>query len=292
MIAPAHPAATVVLVRQASSALEVFLVRRHPSLTFMGGVHVFPGGRVDEADRDPAWRLLADGLAAAIDRMPDDRDEALPFHVAAVRETFEESGVLLVRDTAGAPLSSSALRRVAPWRHAVTGGGRGFLDLIAGQHWHLAIDSLDYVAHWVTPVGEVRRFDTRFFLASPPAGQDAAHDAGETVEGRWLRPSEAIAQCRRGEITLAPPTWTTLRWLEAFNDVEGARAWARQQQVSRIEPACIQHGDTRIITLPGDATMNKVEGFEAVETRFLLAGGRWTPVTDDSWPAAQPPASR
>jgi hypothetical protein len=107
----------------------------------------------------------------------------------------------------------------------------------------------------------------------------AMHDGRETTEGIWIRPPEAIARCRRGEIALPPPTWTTLRWLEAFDQVETALAWAKTKSIPRVQPTFVEQGEARIVTLPGDRTMPAIEGFEAKETRFVMSAGRWTPAS-------------
>ncbi len=281
MAAPASPASTVVLLRNEGQGLEVFLVRRHDAVAFMGGAHVFAGGRVEPSDADARWLTITDGIPLATDLMPDVTiDAAVAFHVAAVRETFEEAGVLLARDTEGEMVSlanwdeTELLRQ----RHAIATDSTRLFELVQSRRWRLAADAIIYFAHWVTPAIEARRFDTQFFLAAVPAGQVPSHDAAETTDGVWLRPGDAITRCRAGTLALPPPTWTTLRWLEPFSDVGSALAWGRQQRIPRIEPGFVQQGETRIVTLPGDATMPAVEGFEARETRFLLAGGRWTPV--------------
>jgi 8-oxo-dGTP pyrophosphatase MutT (NUDIX family) len=227
-----RPASTVVLLRDCADGLEVFLVRRHAAAAFMGGVHVFPGGGVDDADRTE--HVVGPGDAGA-SQLPDvDPATSRAFYAAAVRETFEETGV------------------------------------------RLALESLVYFAWWVTPEAEPRRFDTRFFLAASPSDQVAAHDGRETTASTWIRAAEAIACCRRGEITLAPPTWTTLRWLEAFRDVDAALKWARSEPIHRIQPLMIQNGDVRIVTLPEGAPRRADGG--VVEARFELKAGRWRPL--------------
>ena len=276
-----RPASTVVLLRDGIDGLEVLLVRRHEAIAFMGGAHVFPGGRVEESDADDRWFAIADGLDVAAAGMPDvESVTAAGFHVAAVRETFEEAGVLLARDADGGmvTLTSGAPAELAAERRALNTGAIRLLELFHRRRWRLAADSLTYFAHWVTPAIERRRFDTRFFLAVMPPGQVPVFDAGETTDGAWLRPAEAIARCREGALALPPPTWTTLRWIEPLHDTQAAVAWGRRKLVPRIEPGFIQRGETRIVTLPGDETMPAVAGFTATETRFLLAGGRWTPI--------------
>jgi 8-oxo-dGTP pyrophosphatase MutT (NUDIX family) len=286
MTAVVRPASTLVLLRQGAGGPEVFLVRRHHAIAFMGGAHVFPGGRVEGSDGDARWLAVADGFDSALARMPGETPTtALAFCVAALRETFEEVGVLLVRGSDGelVSLAGSQAPALAAQRRAVSDGNLRLLDLVRSLGWRLALDTIIYFAHWVTPVVESRRFDTRFFLAGAPADQVAAHDDEEAVESLWVRPADALARCRAGELALPPPTWTTLRWLEPFRDVEAALAWARAKPVPRIEPGFIERGEARIVTLPGDPTMAPVSGFEAPETRILLSAGRWTPLgADDS----------
>ena len=274
-----RPASTVVLLRDGADGLETFLVRRHDAIAFMGGAHVFPGGRVDDSDADAGYLELADAANDALVRLTDqDSRTAVAFHVAAVREVFEEAGILLARDRTGQFVSFASDFELHPLRLAVANGDLRLLDILRSHQWRLALDALAYVAHWVTPAIETRRFDTRFFLAAAPIQQVAAHDAGETTDGFWVRPGDAIDLCLHGDIALPPPTWTTLRWLEPWRDVNAALSWARQKIVPRIEPGFVTQGETRIITLPGDPTMPRVAGFEAKETRFLLSAGRWTPV--------------
>jgi hypothetical protein len=143
----------------------------------------------------------------------------------------------------------------------------------------IGVDDLVPFAHWVTPEIEIRRYDTRFFLAVMPAGQEAKHDEGEMTELAWLSPSEAIDRCRRQEIMLPPPTWTTLRQLERFGSVDAAVAWARRVTVVRVMPGFVKSKDESILTLPGDPLFPTIEGWEVPEeTRFVLRDGRgWLP---------------
>jgi len=157
---PTRPASTVVLLRPADP-FEVFLVRRSDSIAFMGGAHVFPGGRVDEDDRLHDIDALSVGAEAAAARMSDvPRDVAIAHHVAAVRELFEEAGVLLAR-----PLDTAWMPTLEQYRRDLLTGAIAFADIVRREHFHLALDELAYFAHWVTPEIETRRFDTRFFIA-------------------------------------------------------------------------------------------------------------------------------
>jgi 8-oxo-dGTP pyrophosphatase MutT (NUDIX family) len=144
----------------------------------------------------------------------------------------------------------------------------------------VAVDALIPFAHWVTPANEQRRYDTRFFLTAMPPGQEARHDEGEMTELVWCRPSDAIERCRRGEIMLPPPTWTTLRRLERHVTLAAALEWAGSTAIVRIEPILIKDGPTGMLTLPGDPSFPTVPGWDVpAETRFALEEGRgWLPV--------------
>jgi 8-oxo-dGTP pyrophosphatase MutT (NUDIX family) len=264
------PASTVVLLRDGREGLETFLLRRHDAVAFMGGAHVFPGGRVEDSDAAEEYVAYGDGTLSS--RFDAAVASVRAHYVAAARELFEEAGILLARDPTGQFISFAAAEDVQAVRLAITRGDMTLLDLLRQFEWRLSFDALVYFAHWVTPSVEARRYDTRFFLAAAPPAQDPAHDAGETVDSVWLRPPEAIRRCRDGALALPPPTWTTLRALESFGDVGSALAWGSEQPAPRIEPSIEQRGETRIVILP------PVEGFALTEQRFLLAGGRWLPV--------------
>src|SRR4051812_31394866 len=176
-----HPASTVVLVR-ANPQLEVFLVRRHDKIAFMGGAHVFPGGRVDQADYLEHPELICDGVAGAHRRMPDvSNDAAVAFHITAIRELFEEAGILLARRNGRlVSLQSSDSVRLTDCRQDLVAGALTMWELADREGLRLALDALAYFAHWVTPAIETRRFDTRFFIAVAPDNQAAAHDTHAT----------------------------------------------------------------------------------------------------------------
>lgn len=260
---------------------EVFLVRRHSNVAFMGGAHVFPGGSVEDGDRIQAPELICDGVESATARLVDvAADMAVAFHLAAVRELFEEAGVLLARRD-GAPVAPADISHLLDYRRQLAAGASTIAAVAAREAIRLALDELVYFAHWVTPEREARRFDTRFFLAAAPPGQDATHDDAETTQGEWMTPAEAIARCRRGEIALPPPTWTTLRTLERFATVAEALAWARTRVVPRVQPGLVERNGATLVLLPGDPAYPPVAGFDAVERRFILEAGRWRPAEPD-----------
>ena len=140
------------------------------------------------------------------------------------------------------------------------------------------LDHLVPFAHWTTPDSEAKRYDVRFFLAEAPPAQKASEVRG-SAEVIWMAPSEAVARCQRNEIALAPPTWTTLRWLERFTRVEDAMAWARAMKPGRVQPMLFEHEGRRMLALPGDPLYPAVEGFDTpAETRFVFSNGRWQPI--------------
>jgi 8-oxo-dGTP pyrophosphatase MutT (NUDIX family) len=139
------------------------------------------------------------------------------------------------------------------------------------------------LAHWVTPEVETRRYDTRFFLARMPDGQEPRHEQGETTEFVWLSPQQAVARCQQDEIMLPPPTWTTLKRLAAFASVDDVFAWARAQRIARIQPNLVRDAHQTTLTLPGDPTHPTLPGWDVPDdTRFVLHGGRWKPVRADA----------
>jgi 8-oxo-dGTP pyrophosphatase MutT (NUDIX family) len=279
IVANAKPAATVLVLRDSAAGPEVFMVRRHEGTAFMGGAHVFPGGRVDavDADADDSW---CDGIAHAtqqLDGLP--AAEAIAYHVAAARELFEEAGVLLARHAHGEFVSLAGAEdheRLKRDRPRVHGGETTLRAVIEREHLRLALDALVLFSHWVTPPIDSRQFDTRFFMARVPPHQTPAHDDTETTHSLWVRPADAIAQSMRDEIVLPPPTWSTLRELEPFASVEDALAWARQRRVVRRMPKALEQDGHRMLVMPGDPLHPDPAGDDApAETRFVLIEGRW-----------------
>ncbi len=227
--------ATTVLVRDGVDGLEVFMLERHVETEFAGGAYVFPGGRVEPTDRGlpgDRWEGLDPGDAA--ERMDVEPDLALGLHVAAVRETFEEAGVLLARRH-GDALTAADL--AAP-RFVEARAGLASRDTtfdwggwLAEEGLVLDLGALAWWSWWVTPRGVHRRYETRFFLAAAPEDQLGVHDDVETVASTWTTPEEALDAGREGRSTIVYPTRRNLEALAAYGSAEEALAAARRGEV-------------------------------------------------------------
>ena len=207
--APARPASTVMLLRDGPSGMEVFMVVRHRQIDFASGALVFPGGRVDPEDHD----IAADASVFPPQAGTDADSAAL--RVAAIRETFEECGVLLARARGDTALVSAArLREIdAAHRPALARGERTFGAMLAAEKLVLAVDAMVHFAHWITPVHVPKRFDTHFFLAAAPSDQVALHDGNEAVDSIWITPQRAIVDTQAGTYKLVFPTQMNLQKL-------------------------------------------------------------------------------
>lgn len=201
------------------------MLRRTLSAAFAGGMYVFPGGRVDAADAADELEEICDGLddAAASALLGVDAG-GLAYWVAAIRECFEEAGVLLARPRGSTDVvrfeRQDVIDRFATARHAVHQGERSLVGLCRDEALVLVTDAIHYVSHWITPHGEGRRFDTRFFVARAPAAQEPLHDDGETIESLWVRPADALDQQRNGELALLPPTIRNLEFLAEHDSTD------------------------------------------------------------------------
>jgi len=252
-------AATVILLRQGAGSgagVEAFLLRRTAELEFAPGACVFPGGSVDERDADPGigWVGPApEDFAAQLD-VPPERARALV--CAAIRETFEESGVLLAGSSAeGATGLVGDSAALAADRHALLTGTTTLGEVVGRRGLVLRADLLTPWARWITPEVSPRRFDTWFFAAALPAGQTATAapeghaDPGESESGTWLRPGAALDAAEAGEITLLPPTAVTLRELAAHQDVDGILG-RRRTITPRLPRVTVENGKVRLSMPP------------------------------------------
>lgn len=241
-------AATVVLARDGLAGPEAFLLRRVAAMAFAGGMTVFPGGGVDPRDDDPALAWVGPEPGWWAERLGTPVGLARALVCAAVRETFEESGVLLA-----GPDPDTVVADTAPYaaaRRALVDREHSLAEFLTDAGLVLRADLLRPWAHWVTPPEEPRRYDTRFFLAELPAGQRADGATTEADHAGWRSPADAIADWRAGRTGLLPPTWVTLSELAEFDSV--AAAMATDRRIDRIMPRVVRDGDTARVVLPGD----------------------------------------
>jgi 8-oxo-dGTP pyrophosphatase MutT (NUDIX family) len=208
------------------------MVKRHYQIDFASGALVFPGGKTDKDDSNPGWDELTDG-----DFGPVQQDA----RIAAVREAFEESGILLARPRSARGLRAPLVGRetadsLAPYRGAVDRREARFIDLIARNGLVLALDSLIHFGHWITPVMMPKRFDTHFYLAPAPADQIAASDGRETTDAIWLNAAGALDREARGEASIIFPTRMNLRKLSEAETVEDAISRFSNASVVTVEP--------------------------------------------------------
>ncbi len=247
---PARAAATVIMLRDGAGGLEVFLLKRHGLSDVLGGAFVFPGGKVDAADArlDMATHLdqPINDLHTALNEPDIDALTAASLYVAAVREVFEESGILFAH---------GAVRAHAKGAATLLREGRAFDEVLAHMQLRLHTRSLAPWSRWITPVMPSvmnKRFDTRFFVAAVPAGQVASHDNHEATESVWLKPRTALEQHRDGLMELAPPQIMTLAHLSRFGTMQQAMAAARSRTPPVIQPEPFEIDGCRVICYPGD----------------------------------------
>ena len=280
-VVPPREAATLILVRDrlrgSVPCLEVFCVVRHAKSGFLGGAVVFPGGKVDPLDRDVAWSACARGAVPFV--LGEDESITRSYAIAACREALEEAAILLSLGT------SLTHAEVLVLRASLAIGPLSLRETLAAKGLSLDLAALHPFGRWVTPVAEGRRFDTRFFLACAPAGQEGAHDAHETTASFWASPAEVLARFDRGELQLAPPTHRSLELLATASSARAAIELAARLGVEPICPKLVPipaSSDepapaTMALALPGDpeheVSVPRVPG----ASRFVLRGERWVP---------------
>ncbi|GLW95490.1 NUDIX hydrolase [Actinokineospora globicatena] len=244
---PAVPrdAATVMLVRDGAPGLEVFLLRRVLGMAFAGGMTVFPGGGVDKRDADTSIRWHGEPPAWWADRFSCDEALARALVCAAVRETFEESGVLLAGTDGTSVVSDTRPFHAA--RQDLVDREYSFAEFLAEHGLVLRADLLRPWANWVTPAAEPRRYDTRFFLAAVPPGQTPDGATTEADEATWQTPASALAAWKSGDRLLLPPTWVTLTELDEAATV--ATAMAAPRTIAKITPKLVHDGTHHRVVL-------------------------------------------
>jgi 8-oxo-dGTP pyrophosphatase MutT (NUDIX family) len=246
---PPRPAATVILLRDADAGPEVYLLRRHRRMAFAAGMYAFPGGTVDprDADADVAWAGPEPATWAAV--LACDEREARALVCAAVRETFEESGVLFAGTSASSIVSDTTGEGWEQDRGALVDRSLAFGELLDRRGLVLRSDLLVAWAHWITPEFEPRRYDTRFFLATMPAGQRTRDVSGEADTVTWMSPAAAVAGVDDGDMAMLPPTYVTVKELAAYTSSDKAWAAGIGRRITTIIPGVELEGGEGFLTL-------------------------------------------
>ena len=245
MVAVPRDSATLILLRNSGpshTGLEVLMLRRHSDSSFLPGAYVFPGGVVEAGDYTPNVEELCTGVtfekAREIVDAASPPQKALGFFVAAIRETFEESGVLLAYGPSTDLITNGGEKRIrfARYRKRIQEGPFSFIEMMRKEGLRLATDKLFYFSHWITPEMAPTRFDTRFFVAAAPLEQEASHDETETTDSRWVSPKEVLEKRKIGELTIAYPTYRNIGALAEFSSVHEVIASTRRKEVPGIQP--------------------------------------------------------
>ena len=298
MVVTPRQSTTVILVREKSSkGFEVFLVRRHDASAFMGGNYVYPGGAVDPADRSSDVLSFCRGLSSeeASEILGDSpSEEALAYWIASIRELFEEAGILLAYDSRGemlSPVTGIGQEKLLNYRESLQRKDLSLVHLAQQEKCFLALDQLHYYAHWITPEARSIRFDTLFFVALLPSGQEASHDQQETTHGLWITPGQALEENLHGEIILSPPTLKTLEDLSRFRSIDDVLTSLQGRRTSPVLPVFVKLPSEILNIFPWDPEYDifkKGEMPTPLEhgrlsepgdntTRVVLRGGRWYP---------------
>jgi 8-oxo-dGTP pyrophosphatase MutT (NUDIX family) len=257
---PATPrqAATVLLLRDGAAGLEVYLQRRTKGMPFAGGMTAYPGGGVDPRDGDTEIAWAGPSPAQWADAFGCDERTARELVCAAVRETFEEAGVLLAGSDDGSVVPDVSGDDWEEQRQALLTRELSLAELLAGRGLALRSDLLRPFAHWITPPVEPRRYDTKFFAAALPVGQEARHVSGEADEASWLTPAAALAELAAGARPMLPPTSHTLGQLEPFPHVAAALAGSPPEPLHPIIPRFEETPDGRWAVLPDGTRIRMV----------------------------------
>jgi 8-oxo-dGTP pyrophosphatase MutT (NUDIX family) len=303
MIAVPKKAATVILLRdKETEGFDVFLLKRHEKSSFMGGNYVYPGGRVDREDGsleicsfskgvtlEEARKILGGALSP---------EESFAHWIAGIRELFEEAGVLLAYDPKGKLLQlkdREQRERLLHYRELLQRDKITICELAQRENLLFALDHLHYYAHWITPEARPERFDTWFFIARYPLGQEASHDQKETTAGAWLTPRKALEENLTGEVVLSPPTLKTLEDLSRFRNIEQIFDSLKKEDIQPILPILTKISDHPLLVFPWDPEYEIFQKGQIPSpihhgrpsqpgdnsTRLLMRKGRWLPYCRD-----------
>jgi len=299
MIAVPKKAATVILLRDREpKGFDVFLLKRHEKSSFMGGNYVYPGGRVDREDGSLEIGAFSKGITYEEAReilgeavLPE---ESFAPWIAGIRELFEEAGVLLAYDRKGKLLQlrdREEREHFSHYRELVQTDKLTIRELVQKENLLFALDHLHYYAHWITPEARSERFDTFFFIAQYPLGQEASHDQKETTAGAWLTPQKALEENLRGEVVLSPPTLKTLEDLSRFRNIEEILDSLRKEIIRPVLPILTKISDHPLLVFPWDPEYHIFQKGQIPSpidhgrpsqpgdntTRLMMREGRWLP---------------
>lgn len=239
-----RPASTIVLLRDAPEGMEVLLMRRNRKAGFVPGAYVFPGGRVDGSDALPEAVERIEGLtpeSAAVRLALREADPpAIAYYLAALREAFEETGLFVgVRVDGSAPPPAALDASVDAVREALMKDEISFAEAMVRLDCRIAADTIEYIAHWITPEPEPRRYDTRFFAAKVAPGSTPLVDPREMTDALWIDPAEALRRCDRGEVPMVFPTIKTIEQLAAYESADAALDGFGGSPVRTIMPTLV-----------------------------------------------------
>lgn len=246
---PILPAATILMLRD-DPTFEVLMVKRHHQIDFAAGALVFPGGKTHAGDHDARWEERCLGWG---DALPEKR----PLRIAAIREAYEEAGILLARHHGGAPFRGDP--RAAAARDEIAKDQRAFIDLIVELDLYLDLEALTVFARWITPVIVPKRFDTWFYVAKASEEQLAVCDGYETVDAEWIAPSEALRLAEIGERTIIFPTRMNLKLLAEAEGAEDAVRRSRARELVTVLPTVAEKNGKRVLSIPPDAGYGAIE---------------------------------
>jgi 8-oxo-dGTP pyrophosphatase MutT (NUDIX family) len=248
-------AATVILFRAAPEGFECLMLRRHAKSDFAADVYVFPGGRVDDGDRQAPRGSVGPTSLRHWYGSPSPFDELLSFRVAAIREAFEEAGILLAwteDDTIVRFETPERRDQFERYRRSVLQGARTIFFVAQQENLRLAVDSLHPFSRWITPPVMPRRFDTYFFVAPMPEGQEPLHDKHETVASSWISPRDALLRYRAGDFPLVFATEKHLQRLAGFDSVAALIESTRTTDLTPVQPRPVSRDGATVFLIPGD----------------------------------------
>ncbi|PCJ55460.1 MAG: NUDIX hydrolase [Candidatus Hydrogenedentota bacterium] len=245
--APLRDAATIVLCRDSGSNLETFMVVRHHQIDFASGAAVFPGGKLEAADREP--RILDRCCTTSSENI-----DLLPFKAAAIREAYEESGILIAREGDSAQwVSADRLATFEPSRVAMNAGKLEWAVFLEQENLTLACDHLHHFAHWITPAMMPKRFDTHFFIASAPEDHLGMHDGSEAVDSVWIHPQQLLDEEQEGKWTVIFPTRLNVMLLTQSPSYDNLRDITNTRSVVTVEPWFEQEDEDTFLCIPPEA---------------------------------------